>query len=557
MFGGKRPKSEQRTPVDPIPNPSVDRKVTRRTFIEQGAKGAAGLVVGAELLRTTQVHAQSAENGEDKENVTEGLHDFLLELTGLGDEIEKEMGKISHDKSSIKTIDKARQLFLSRLPAEKIKRGLELADRVEGMSGFFMTDDIYSYLFKFDCLGLYYDYLRSQGKYKDGLRNYDKECHFYARVSDFCPYGKEVLDEEIDPRLGQLDDDFQSRQSVEKSIKYSSAWAQPEWQAEFRSVLDNQHVRDLLQNTNCTLAEAYSLVKAAVKYKKEHPDSRINYDIIMVKLLSEREKFMDRVIIGPEIDEFIFFNYKPKIEEEAQFDGDGLDILARLFMTRKMNGREEHPNQVSERIKRVDGENDFSGLDMRKHIWESKGKTTIYFNTHGHPNKLMVKEGHEFGVRPRDLASALITRLQDSANPKDLGDVNLVFASCYGYDFFKNFEKDLRRVYEENTSIDSSDGKRKTCAQMLGVPFEAIHLPTVVTAAQEGSISYTTVTDLPLQQKLLALLNEKKLTGEFYMRRIQPGVYGLADMAFFSGQQNGKLMEVGMGEVGALGKVTV
>lgn len=520
-------------------------------------KGLGAALVGGELLRSQPARAESPPNKEVHKNEieeAEEVRQFTEELYAFFSPYKEQCGFNRYER----TTEDQDKIYATGVAKYKdvLPQMLQKALRASGKKDMFMH--LYHALESLDLYGFLYVAFREMKMYisRRDIRfiptENERENHFQTRAADFLPTDQEIEPEQIDPRLGQISPDLihdRNREKVIDSIARIPAWTDPKKQEQFRALLVNENIRRLFQSTNCTLAEVYSMIKAAIKFRETHPTTKLDDELVIVGLLRKREEFNKKEILGPDTDEFIHFNYVPSQDEDSpkQFEGSSLEWLGFDVMRRKKSdGTYESHEEVAKRIKRFDGDpnKEFVGLDLRKSIWESKGKTTVYFNTHGMPDHLVLRKDdtyNEFGLK--NIASALLTRISLEDNIRTLEDVTIIFGSCYSYDFSTNLVHEMRRLYEGG---DPYGVHERPLQDKMRVPFEKISLPAIIAASQEGSLSHSSIFSFPFKGNREAIKKEGKLTGEFLMRRIQPAVYKEADMTFFFGQKNGDLLEVGM-----------
>ena len=127
----------------------------------------------------------------------------------------------------------------------------------------------------------------------------------------------------------------------------------------------------------------------------------------------------NREIIGPSTQTFIPITH----EDTKLFDEASLIQLA------------EDSGFKGEIVKGLRGSESYDRI--LKSIAESKGKTTIYFNNHGSDYGQHLSDSYELKshIGYLSLGDSLIQRAK---NGEDLTNVNIVFESCYSYDFAEN-----------------------------------------------------------------------------------------------------------------------
>ncbi len=98
----------------------------------------------------------------------------------------------------------------------------------------------------------------------------------------------------------------------------------------------------------------------------------------------------------------------------------------------------------------------------------------------------------------------------------DLSEMTILFGSCFSHDFAWNLKTEMENWAQSNKMT------------VLGYP-------TIITAANEGSVAYTThALTGQLKENAEAFRQQGSVTGADLMRRIQPKVYAFADIGFLS-----------------------
>lgn len=539
---------EKKTDAEPI-------QPTRREFLQKAAKLAAGVVVSATALESKSVFAD--EPLKEEKYVREALRyaevkkaeAALSEMFDLTYEYRKKFGN-SRNEWTLAEQDEIRAAFLAKF-GERIPTVLMQADKSKTKSFARSIGETMAFA---DCYGLYYQHLRQTGAYKNRQKKIDEE-HYAVHASDFLPTADEITLEEIDPRLGQME-----RGDVSENILANEGWTNKKRQEAFKKILEDADVRNLVEHSDCTLAEVYSLIKSMMAQESGNVGSHVSLKERTKRLLLEREEMKKRVFMGKELDQLIIYNFVPKTdsEKEAQFDRKHLlDALALATMRRTDNGIPETDENIKKRVTRIQssdstisepetGRSMSPTTRMRDAIRESRGKSTIYFNNHGGQRKQYTESGEM--ISASDLAHELLSRLENTKNARSLQDMNIIFNSCFSYDFAKKVEQVMRVYYKEERFPDPKNPSTAISYEAyFQKSFDQIPLPTIVTIAQEGSYGYGSMLK-SLETNRKAIEKEGKLTGAMLMRRIQPEYYPDADMAFFSGKKGG-LLEVGVNEV--------
>lgn len=526
-------KKPEKTNEPPAPS-------SRREFLKFMGK-AAGVVLASEVIGKDAFAAETevmpdaskedAYEAEKKER--KQLSELMFEMSGFNDDYSKDHGFIG--ERTLQDQDRLRTKFLIRFK-DQLPVFVELTRKYGQTFAVGLLRDA-------DCAGIFYRHLQKKGEYKNRPITWKDGNFFAVRAEDFLPTSEELHPEEIDPRLGKMQD-----AKTAKLVSERHAWADPHRQEAFKKILDESSFRSLVQKTDCTLAEVYSLIKAAIKQQELSGGSVREH---ATHLLIEREHMKKEVLIGKETDQVIVFNYVPKTAEEAQFDKQHvLDEIALASMKREGESVEETKNRFR-RIESTDeeaagfGKKDASFL-LTEAIRQSRGKTTVIFNNHGMPNAQYLGETQK--MTAKNLALTLVERMIAARDPNMMKEMKLVFDSCFSYDFTRQLVAEVRGMYEAQPLYDPNDRttKEQTAEERLGVPFKDLPLPLIIALTQEGSYGYDSSTELLVKQKK-AITKEGKFTAGFLMRRIQPEYYSDADMTFFSGKKGG-LLEVGENE---------
>lgn len=377
--------------------------------------------------------------------------------------------------------------------------------------------------------------------------------YFLIRAKDYWP--KNIFDAEIDPRATRVDEGDPDREVVQETIDTSPAWLDPQRLALFRDVAESPEVRQLFITSDCTLAEAYSLIKAAIKRQENVTDDSTHYPDIIKQLLADREIWKTREIIGSKTDTLITFHYyDPKNDlfnpDSEKYSGNFFRDLSHTLGIKHTHIFQYTPDLPTK--KNIAKREYAMAKKLFSTILRSRGNTTIFFDTHGSPEGTL--EMHEDSIYKMDyhyLASALLQRLvradhreKQTDNLQDeLAEVTIVLASCFSYDFTKKLIETMKHLYE--TASPYQEDQHHTFQDVLGIPFTDISLPNVIAGAQEGSVSYDDVLLNSLRTHRGALEKTGGLQGDFLSQVIQPEQYMNADITFFKGER-GKLAEIGI-----------
>lgn len=477
--------------------------VSRRRFLADAAKVMGGGFAGAVPIGVLEYNF--LPKGE-RMNITLPLIAEYLEING------------GYENRTPAEQDAVREDFLSRVDYIELQEHFVKAEKEGTLS------NTYGMLAMVSCQGLLEQYMRDEGIYHERPQVAGR-FHYMARVADFLPTSKEIEEEDIDTRLNVLHyggRDEEERERIMSTIQKNNGWSDHVRIAFFGVVLDDPDVRTSLQSSNCTLAEAYSLIKAVVVFFEDNPETQLKEKAVMEQMLTARDTFCAETILGPDTEHYIHMSChekKYKKKRAPQFHVDELRGLARACGVQVENEHEINTSQ------------DETGVvqDLFNAIASSRGKTVIHLDTHGLEDgmNLSIKEGSEVFLSVADIAHDLLARLSGSQDTESLADVSIILSSCFSGGLTENLINNMRYQFENN----SVDGK--TFQEVIGVPFNSIALPTVVAQTQVGSFAYSTgavANILPVAKK------EGRFTGEMLMRQMQPRDYYLADYAFFQGQ---------------------
>jgi hypothetical protein len=407
------------------------------------------------------------------------------------------------------TRDEARAEFVHRFAAALPELLTELADQDA-------LTELYDRLASVDSHGLIYQFLHERGAYRRWIGQVDTAViqgeHYRARAADFLPTGREVLDREIDPRLTTVGIRGLQREPL-AAIQTYPGWTSARLRHAFRTAIDDPAIREPLQATNCSLAEAYSVVKALVKSERAAAAATDgDRSERVATLLRARERFLTTDVLGPETDQFITFHYN-----EPQW-------LRAAAVWRETAERCLIP---PERITTVQpGPGEKAEPALATSLRQSSGATTVLLDTHGgiDGQSLAVREGSREVIALEAIAQALVDRIGNSADPHELGRTRLIFTSCYSYEFAENLREAMEKAYRRL-------GKTRSDLP----PFAQVDLPLVVAAANEGSPAHASTFVLGLRENATQIARDQRLTGAVISRAIQPSAYELADITVFEG----------------------
>jgi hypothetical protein len=482
---------------------------TRRHFLRNlGAALVAGGVVAPEAVAARR---EKGRNGNDSLqeyiDFENRIRTFILEqVSARGPELERTPAEQ----------DDVRSDFLAEF-GDEIEPAIAAAEEALALG------DLFVLLAKVGCQGKIYAALQADGRYEEKDRALPataiRDYHFFTRVEDFLPTSQEVTEREIDPRLEAAAGGVQTPERWQETIDQAPAWAAPERQAAFLAILDNAGFRERIRSTNLTLAEAYSVIKATVKYRERHDPNESTLAVVE-KLLEARDRIAAVEFLGPDTTRFVHLNYS---EANPLFDGDLLDDVA------------QQCGVPSASIRRLEGNSPTVHRELFEAIATSAGPTTMYFNTHGYQDGKNLSLAEQSGdtVNVDQVANALLHRLNARRDPHALADVKILFGSCFSYDFVNNLLQALRTGYDQPLTKEAG---AKSVREALGVTVDQVTMPTMMTAAQEGSLGLIKTIQEPLRTGLEAIGREGRLTGDFLLRRVQPQSYLYSDLTFFEGQ---------------------
>lgn len=356
--------------------------------------------------------------------------------------------------------------------------------------------------------------------------------HMYrSRAADYLPQGNEVNPGDIDPRVAQLSDPRYTdiRPIIEQTIQDTPAWSEQKNRLAFRALLSDETVRSALQKSNCTVAEAFSLVKAAVILEQKQP-KRFSPEQRITWLLQRREWFNNQSLLHASTAEFIHYSFPAE-----GFDGEILDELGEGILADEQGVKRIDTPEFRDLFDTEDGPATLEQIDaankmrgaLTDAIAQSNGPTLLYLNTHGFSQGILLAPHSQMIFD--ELANALFARCQ-RLGATGLRDVKIVIDACLGHDLTGAIERHLADTF-----------------QAKGMRVATTAFPTVVAIAQAGSLGYSDVLNAALRKNKKAILREGRLTGAFLSRRIQPDAYDHSDMTFFDGDY-GRMVEVGMQE---------
>lgn len=358
--------------------------------------------------------------------------------------------------------------------------------------------------------------------------------YFSIRASDYLPESSKVLDGEIDPRADDWDHHM-LQENGQTRLQEHAGWSAEDRKEIFKHVLADAHIRKMLQGTNCTLAEVYSLIKAFVRQcEKQAKDGSVEYRNIafqrrrMRELLEQREEFMTKVFLDKET-QLISLTYGGQHFQEYQCASQLAEGIGMPEEKHALIQTMENPEFAEEKL--------------TSEIAHSKGETTVFIDSHGYPETMSVAPGVP-SISFSSIAISCFDRIINTGNIHSLKDLKFVFTTCYSHDFAENLANEIQ-VFIRTMRVQRN-GETHTIQSLFKLSDEEvrnIELPTIVAAGQDESVGYAGFL-LSLIRTLPMFAEAGKITGGFFMRTIQPMLYELADLTFFDGN-SGELTEIG------------
>lgn len=517
MFEGlfkSRPKTEKKDISELEEEKKDTPNLSRRNFLK-----GAGSALGVLMLSGIPKFAEASEK-KDFENKAMKMFDAEFK------DFQERNGKKT--ELDTKSFERVRLEFMNHFK-----------DRIDFLYKAFDDDAdllevFYDKVSEYDAQGLMYQNMRKDGLYgqREKLFTAYDENHFYTRAADFLPTSDELLMHEIDPRIGaqnnaMRDHDTGTYNHIIKNIEEYPGWLDEGLIREFKDLLDNPKVRKRFQESNFNLSEVYSTIKAVIKSKNEKrlPYSLIKTDELLVeRFIFENSSFSRRELLGPKTDTYIHFNYTDPNNEKS-FDGDVNDEMAEIVGVKNV-----------QRIEGTDGEKAMA--DLVQAILNSTGETFLHFNTHGSIDSIGINK--QWTLKIKTIAMALVHRLVKSKDPNELKKITLYFDACHSYDIADDLPSYIEQYYK-SYEVKSLNNKTisPTFETQVGVKFEDLPLPTIISSAQKGSLGFTMPTSFEptVKNNFKALKKEGALTGGFLLRRIQPRGAYTTDMTVFAGKR--------------------
>lgn len=509
-----------------------EKHFNRRTFLKRAGVGLAGLAFTPEPGRANEREASLQEYTRLHEQLSEFV-DKAYRLPhfedGWGNYPERSASFSTRDNTSVSTVDGIRDAVLESIGRNTMERYIELSWRHTKIA------ECFRLLYELDCHGLVLAHLAQRGLYGNNEVLFDGKCWnreriagvvFSSRAGEFLPDGSIIDDSEVDQRIAvaRLAHLYPSPKSAPQMIKSDlhelPGWSLPERQAAFREALDHPKIRTMLQNSTCSIAEAYSTIKTALLetgyIMTEHTPA------VVEQILRARLQFMNEVFLSPDTQTYIGVVHSDfKVREAA----DEAVIMA--------NGEQHNIDWMREVGYKchlsAESENFFGSSHTTKQILRSiassSGETCIFFDTHGRMNGDIEFNDTDEGVLSSvDMAEALLLRLRRTKDPTALREVKIILYTCSSADFMFRLRFELYRAYQEQPLMK----------QGQPIPVEDITLPTAVGLSQLGNVGFDNMFYYPYQLTSGSLKNTRQLTGEYLMRRIQSLGYPAGDLAFFT-----------------------
>ena len=515
--------------------------MTRRDFLRK-----TGVAAGAVALATSgipeKLYAQEQPKSDKEKEILKKCWDLPNKIY---DFLEKE-GIQLNTSLTIEERKISREKFLKEFPLEKLEESL---DYIYSNNHFFYKDNglgsimgaTLGFLERLGCQGIIYNFAINKIKQDNRLEKekiiekLSSHPYYYGSMSqDYLPEAADITANQIDPRLNGFK---RSIPKLDASNMYITdlGFAGEERQAQFKEILSNKIIRERIKTENITLAEACSIAKAIIHYREQQYKLKQSDEDIFEVIMSKQRDFKKKVILGKGFN-LINFNFFDK-ESSNSFSNKGLKQLALAL------GIKEDDMTIIEGVKTADE----ISLMLKTAIVNCEGPTAIYFNTHGSELGLALTE-EEKNLSFEFIAQALLRRLVLRKSANDLGDINIIIDACYGHNFAKSLLSSMHKQYIYAKIFQDENGGEKTAADILKKDFSGIGLPTIITAAQESSQSYTTPYDIDhsFLRNFEALKKEGALTGEYLLQRIQPEVYVNEDMTIFFPQPENKKLEIGL-----------
>jgi hypothetical protein len=327
--------------------------------------------------------------------------------------------------------------------------------------------------------------------------------------------------------------------ALQEGINKEEGWANPEKQGRFNQLLKDGDIRRILESGNFTMADAFSLIKSTISNSRPGVEPKD----ILNELIEERQKLAKTNFIDHNTEQVIIFsNTTP--EEKGKFKGDELGKMATEALGEKAI---QNPNKYIKQIEAgiIKNINEQSpGEKLVRAIEESPDNTLIYISTHAEKTGIMAgvsKDGKPQMLNIDGFATAFLNRilqksLKGEKNATDSsGSIKIIIDGCYGYNLAGNIAKKMEELY--NASYK----------EQIGVNFENLKLPTIVTMAGDSSPVVLDKTSgsraLTSSPYLKMIRKEGALTGGMLLKLQSESYATGGDMGFFI-SDHGKLKEI-------------
>lgn len=505
---------------------------SRRNFLKKTAAVGAAIAIEG-IARPSRAAKPDKTESNERVGDFEKSYSYYKNIKEFAKTAEDTYGNYYERALTEQTL--VREQFLSSPLREQLPEMIAFILKTKNDA---LLDDLYKKLAEINCQGLLYATLNKEGKYGS-----TKLCiaqpqllfsHYAARTSDFLPSGKDIENDEIDPRFGQKDE------LITRNINEKPAWTSPRYLYFFRKLIDDPAIRKQLQAADITLAEAYSTIKAVVaNLEKNIPTSddsaqQLSVETVTKLILEERELFSRRMILDKNTKNLICLNGFDASPNGPKFDASAMNEVAAAAGV---------PQKNNKQIEGGDQEKSFEKIkeEMHQTIAQSNGKTLVYFNTHGSPLTLEVRRDASFASKPQnfsidDIVDALFARIENTGDTNSLKDVTLVLDSCFSYDFAYNVIKKMRFNYD----IGDTDGP--SYQEKIGVMFGELTMPTIICASQKGSFTWdrSSINQI-LHQFKEGIKKDGGLIGERLLSSAQPVMYHNNDLTVLMGRKGGVL----------------
>lgn len=504
--------------------------LSRREFLQRGVAAAAGAALGSGWAEAhgreaeTQLEQWNRLNTKINQLIVSGYH--LTERVGGKHEYTKweQYDNASHyfsprEAYPVTDMDQARVQALTELGQTGVQEYVTAAFKAKKLP------EAYRALYELDLHGLLTAFMAERGLYGQFRMLYDGqywgderiwEAHFAGRAADYLPTGKHIFDEEIDPRLLHVDktgtkprDSFSG--TMTEDVHDMPNWARPERQALFRTALDHPKIRALLQASDCSLVETYSILKMALLESNYQIHDRLPK--IITRLLKARQQFLKTTFLNYRTESYISLTYTEASEGQ---DATYLNTrYAQVIGAQCLvpDSSQQHFDSTS------------SIHSMQQAIAESNGETCVFVNAHGRMNgDIRIREGKDGVVTAANLAGAWLERLHRTGDTATLGIVHMILGSCSSADYAFHLRQAFMQAYH--------DRPMKKHGRVI--PIQDIVLPTMVALSSLGSVTYDAAFFESYERHSMSIGYPNGLDGAYLMRKMQPAAYPLSDMSFFT-----------------------